>query len=572
MKFLSQDDIAKSLAAAGVVTAEAVDAARKAAASSGKGVVDALFDERLADGGSLSRAIAGTMDLPYADLEAASVTPDVCALLSRRLVVRYRVFPVEYDGRVLKVATSAPYNLRAFDELRALASVEIEPVVAAPDGIRKAIDQHYGVGADTVDTLMDSGNGGVSVLEESRTDADITAVNEEATLIRFVNQLLVEALRLRATDVHLEPFENRLLVRYRIDGALCDAPIPEEASRFQRAIVSRIKIMSNLNIAETRLPQDGRLKLLVHGREIDVRVSIIPMLFGEGVVLRLLDKSNLFYSLERLGMAPDTLTLFTEIIARPHGIFLVTGPTGSGKTTTLYGALEKIRSPELKVITIEDPIEYQLDGVNQIQVKPEIEFDFAEGLRRILRHDPDVIMVGEIRDRETAETAIQAAMTGHLVFSTLHTNDAAGALTRLVHMGIEPYLVGSSVEAVMAQRLVRVLCPSCKAPETSHEAIALAERAAAGRPFALFKAVGCRNCRETGYFGRRGVFELLSVDDAIRDKVLDHAPSTHIRRYAISRGMRTLRDDGWLKAFDGVTTVDEVLRVSREEPVEVEKA
>jgi general secretion pathway protein E/type IV pilus assembly protein PilB len=561
----------KCLAAAGVVTPEVAEAARKSAAASGRGAIDAIYEERLADNHTLSRAIAETMGLPYADLEGASVTPDVCALLARRLVVRYRVFPIEYDGRVLKVATSAPYNLRALDELRALAAIEIEPVVAAPESIRKAIDQHYGVGADTVDTLVDSGNG-VSILEESGSGSDITAINEEATLIRFVNQVLVEALRLRATDVHLEPFENRMLVRYRIDGALCDAPIPEEASRFQRAIVSRIKIMSNLNIAETRLPQDGRLKLMVHGREIDVRVSIIPMLFGEGVVLRLLDKSNLFFSLEKLGMAADTLDRFKEIITRPHGIFLVTGPTGSGKTTTLYAALEKIRSPELKMITIEDPIEYQLDGVNQIQVKPEISFDFAEGLRRILRHDPDVIMVGEIRDRETAETAIQAAMTGHLVFSTLHTNDAAGALTRLVHMGIEPYLVGSSVEAVMAQRLVRNLCPSCKAPETSHEAIEIAKKAAAGRSFALFKAVGCRDCRGTGYFGRQGVFELLSIDDAVRDMVLERAPSTHIRRYAIREGMRTLRDDGWLKAFDGFTTVAEVIRVSREEPSEIAKA
>jgi len=572
MNFLSQDEILESLAAAGVVSAEAAETARASAAASGKGVVDVLFDAHLADSANLSRAIADRMGLPCIDLESVLVAPDVCALLPRRLVVRYRVFPVEFDGKALKVATSAPYNIRAFDELRTLAGIGIEPVFAAPEGIRKAIDQHYGVGADTVDTLVDAGNSDVSVLEDARGDADITAANEEATLIRFVNQVLVEALSMRATDVHFEPFENRMLVRYRIDGQLCDAPIPKEASRFQRAIVSRIKIMSNLNIAETRLPQDGRLKLLVHGREVDVRVSIIPMLFGEGVVLRLLDKSNLFLSLEKLGMAKDTLERFAGVIGRPHGIFLVTGPTGSGKTTTLYAALEKIRSPELKVITIEDPIEYQLDGVNQIQVKPEINFDFAEGLRRILRHDPDVIMVGEIRDRETAETAIQAAMTGHLVFSTLHTNDAAGALTRLVHMGIEPYLVGSSVEAVMAQRLVRILCPSCKAPETSREAFDVAGRAAAGRPNNLLKAVGCRTCRGTGYFGRQGVFELLSIDDNIRDMVLDHAPSTHIRKYAISEGMRTLRDDGWLKVFEGLTTVDEVVRVSKEEPSEAEKS
>jgi len=564
MNFLSQDEIAQSLAAAGVVTADAVEAARKSAAASGRGAVDVFFDESLADCGPLCRAIADAMALPYADLDAASVTPDVCALLPRRLVVRYKVFPLAYDGRVLKVATSAPYNLRALDELCALARMEIEPVVAAPESIAKAIDRHYGVGADTVDTLVDNGNG-IAVLDETRSDGDITVANEEATLIRFVNQVLVEALRMRATDVHLEPFENRMAVRYRIDGALCDASIPEEASRFQRAIVSRIKIMSNLNIAETRLPQDGRLKLLVHGHEIDVRVSIIPMLFGEGVVLRLLDKSNLFFSLERLGMGADTLEGFTRIISRPHGIFLVTGPTGSGKTTTLYAALEKIRSPELKVITIEDPIEYQLDGVNQIQVKPEIDFDFAQGLRRILRHDPDVIMVGEIRDRETAETAIQAAMTGHFVFSTLHTNDAAGALTRLVHMGIEPYLVSSSVEATMAQRLVRILCTSCKAPESSHEAIDMARSAADGRDMTLFKAVGCKDCRGTGYLGRQGIFELLTIDDAIRDMVLERAPSTHIRKYAISQGMRTLRDDGWLKVFAGLTTVAEVIRVSKEE-------
>jgi general secretion pathway protein E/type IV pilus assembly protein PilB len=564
VNLLTQDEMVTSLAAAGVVAPDAAEVARKSAASSGKGAVDVLFEDRLADASALSRAVAGIMGLPFADLETHAAGPDVCALLPRRLVVRYKVFPMAYDGTVLQVATSAPYNIRAFDELRSLASVDIEPVVASPDAIGKAIDRHYGLGADTVDTLVDAGNG-VSVLDASNVQADITAASEEATLIRFVNQVLVEALRLRATDVHIEPFENRIVVRYRIDGMLYPAPIPEEAGRFQRAIVSRIKIMSNLNIAETRLPQDGRLKLVVHGREIDVRVSIIPMLFGEGVVLRLLDKSNLFFSLEALGMAGDTLAGFRAVIARPHGIFLVTGPTGSGKTTTLYAALEKIRSPELKLITIEDPIEYQLDGVNQIQVKPEIRFDFAQGLRRILRHDPDVVMVGEIRDRETAETAIQAAMTGHLVFSTLHTNDAAGALTRLVHMGIEPYLVGSSVEGVMAQRLVRILCLSCKAPETSHEAFDLAERSGLGRPEALFKAVGCRDCRGTGYRGRQGIFELLLVDDAVRDMVLEHEPSTSIRKHAVSRGMRTLRGDGWLKAFAGLTTVEEVLRVSKDD-------
>jgi type II secretion system protein E len=566
MNFLSQDEIVRSLTAAGIVSNEAAEAARKSASASGKGAIDALFDDKLVDGGALSKAIAHAMDLPYADLETTAVAQDVCAMIPRRLVVRYRVFPLEYDGCVLKVATSAPYNLRLLDELRSLAAIELEPVVSAPDAISKVIDRHYGVGADTVDTLVDAGND-VAVLDDSRGNGDITAANEEATLIRFVNQILVEALRMRATDVHLEPFEKRMSVRYRIDGALYEAPIPEEASRFQRAIVSRIKIMSNLNIAETRLPQDGRLKLLVHGREIDVRVSIIPMLFGEGVVLRLLDKANLFFSLEKLGMDGVTLQGFTKVISLPHGIFLVTGPTGSGKTTTLYAALEKIRSPELKVITLEDPIEYQLDGVNQIQVKPEIQFDFAQGLRRILRHDPDVIMVGEIRDRETAETAIQAAMTGHLVFSTLHTNDAPGALTRLVHMGIEPYLVGSSVEAVMAQRLVRILCPSCKEPETSREAIDMAEKAAGGKPMTLFKAVGCRNCRGTGYHGRQGIFEFLNVDDHVSDMVLQHAPANHIRKYATAHGMVSLRGDGWRKVLQGLTTVDEVIRASKEDAV-----
>ncbi len=567
-------DLGEILVRKGFITQAEVEEALRAQRESQERLGAALVRLGLISEEQALEALSEQLGIPYVELTDLSPDPTLLDMVPSRVVFRHQVFPVDLvDGRLL-VATADPLDIRLFDELRTLLGREVEPVIASPRDIRTAISTYYGVGADTVDTLVRENGKTVDLLREQEealasATEDLSQTDDRATLIRFVNQVLVEALNLRATDVHIEPFEKELRVRYRIDGVLQEANVPPEARRLQNAIISRIKIMAGLDIAEKRLPQDGRIRLALGGREIDVRVSIIPMLFGEGVVLRLLDKASLFLSLEELGMDKHSLEGFRDVVARPHGIILVTGPTGCGKTTTLYAALEKVRSPELKVLTIEDPIEYQLEGVNQIQVRPAIGLDFAEGLRRLLRHDPDVLMVGEIRDRETAETAIQAAMTGHLVFSTLHTNDAASALTRLVHMGIESYLVASSVEAVMAQRLVRVICDQCKEEDTSAEHVAQSKRSetplrelTSRSDVVLYHGVGCRHCRDTGYYGRQGIFELIALDDAIRDMVLERASNYQIKQYALANGARSLRQAAWLKVLAGVTTLDELYRVT----------
>jgi general secretion pathway protein E len=378
----------------------------------------------------------------------------------------------------------------------------------------------------------------------------------------MVNQIMSRAVEQRASDIHIEPFEDELRVRYRIDGVLHDMDSPPNNQT--AAVISRIKLMAKLNIAERRLPQDGRIKMRLVGREIDLRVSSLPTLYGESVVLRILDRSSITVDLEKLGMPIGTLDDFTGMIEQPHGLLLVTGPTGSGKTTTLYGALDKINSPDKKIITIEDPVEYQLKGVNQIHVRAQIGLTFASGLRSIVRQDPDVIMVGEIRDPETAEIAIQAALTGHLVLATLHTNDAPGAISRLLDMGVEDYLLASSLIGVLAQRLVRQLCPECRTPEPPRPELG-AEFGADGDVVTTYDAVGCAACAETGYRGRRGIYELLSVDEAIRKLIIARTPAEQIKAQAISAGMRTLRDDGWRKVREGTTTVAEVLRVTQDE-------
>jgi general secretion pathway protein E len=389
---------------------------------------------------------------------------------------------------------------------------------------------------------------------------------QEASVVRLVNEILLEAIESRASDVHIESQPSGVKVRYRIDGLLQAQPTPPEINRFQAAIISRLKIMARLNIAEKRLPQDGRIKLKVHGREVDVRVSVIPMLHGEGIVMRILDKGRMQFSLDKIGMRGPMRKSFDELIRIPHGIILVTGPTGSGKTTTLYSALLDIKSEDTKIITTEDPVEYQLEGINQIQVHPKIGLTFAASLRSILRHDPDVVLVGEIRDHETAENAIQASLTGHLVFSTLHTNDAPSAYTRLVDMGIEPFLVASTIEAVMAQRLVRTLCTKCREgylPKRDElpKDFPWDEFIATGEP--LYRERGCRLCRESGYTGRQGIFELCATTDAVRQKAHDRASSWEIRKAALADGMRTLRQDAWDNVLAGRTTVDEVLRVTK---------
>ena len=422
-------------------------------------------------------------------------------------------------------------------------------------------------GGETIEGLIEQKmeEDGVELLDAIETDgSELSEMAQEASVVRLVNEILLEAVETRTSDVHIESQQDGIVIRYRIDGILHTQPVPQEINHFRAAIISRLKIMAKLNIAEKRLPQDGRIKIRVKGREVDVRVSVIPMIHGEGLVMRILDKGAMKFELKSLGMAESTYKIFRKLIALPHGIILVTGPTGSGKTTTLYSSLIEINDPTTKIITTEDPVEYQLPGINQIQVHPKIGLTFAQSLRSILRHDPDVVLVGEIRDLETAENAIQASLTGHLVFSTLHTNDAAGAFTRMGDMGVEPFLVASTVEAIMAQRLVRRLCKNCCEvidPSSLELPVDFPHEMFAGKE--VFGPVGCRECRGVGYRGRLGIYELLVNDDTLRELAQEGASAWEIKKTAVANGMKTLRDDGWLKVLAGETSIDEVLRITK---------
>lgn len=512
------------------------------------------------------RAIGEALGLEFVDLTETEIDLSLLKGFPTRFIHRASLFPIRRRNGSLTVATADPFNLYPIDELSAATGLSVIPVLAASNEIAKLIKTHLGVGSETIDGLLAQANDGVELLEEIETDgSELSEMAQEPSVVRLVNEILLEAIQSRASDVHIETQQHGLSVRYRIDGVLHPQPIPPEINRFQAAIISRLKIMARLNIAERRLPQDGRIQLKVSGRDVDVRVSVIPMIHGEGIVLRLLDKGAMEFALRKLGMEQDTYETFHELIQLPHGIILVTGPTGSGKSTTLYSALLEIRSGETKIITTEDPVEYQLDGINQIQIHPKIGLTFGNSLRSILRHDPDIILVGEIRDLETAENAIQASLTGHLVFSTLHTNDSAGAYTRLVDMGVEPFLVSSTVEGVMAQRLVRVLCPECKAPYHPRR-----DELPADFPWdrlppggTLYRAVGCRQCRQVGYAGRVGLFELMVTTDRIRQLAHERVSTWEIFRAALEEGMRNLRDDGWLKVLDGRTSVQEVVQATK---------
>jgi general secretion pathway protein E/type IV pilus assembly protein PilB len=480
-----------------------------------------------------------------------------------KLVFRKKIVPVSRDDGTLTVATSDAFDLYSFDELRLLTGLEIHPVLAPEEEIAKVIKARFGVGGDTIDEMMMSSDDLEVISETAENGEDLVEMAQEASVIKLVNEIFLEAIGERASDIHIEPYENDLHVRFRIDGVLQPASVPPQIRSFQAAIISRIKIMSNLNIAEKRLPQDGRIKLQVGGRQIDIRVSVIPMLFGEGIVMRILDKATIMFTLPELGMDDQTFAMFNDLITQPHGIILVTGPTGSGKTTTLYAALQEIVSDKIKVLTVEDPVEYHLGGVNQIQVKPKINMTFARGLRAILRHDPDAVMIGEIRDLETAEAAIQASLTGHLVLSTLHTNDACSAPTRLLDMGVEPFLVASTLAGAMAQRLVRTICPNCKEsydPDREQLPPDLEQELPAGAK--LYRGTGCRKCRNTGYHGRSGLFELMLANDVIREKMMVRAPTGQIVAAARDNGMHMLRADGWDKVKAGITTPEEILRVA----------
>ncbi|HEV2434673.1 MAG TPA: GspE/PulE family protein [Verrucomicrobiae bacterium] len=507
------------------------------------------------------RWLAKEYGVDYTTLDDLEPDRQLLSLFPARILLKEELLPLKRLNGTVEVATSRLFATQGLDALKTLTGLNLKPILASSEAIQREIKKRLGVGADTIGTLEEEK--ALEVVDENAEDTDLdNAGEDEASIIRFVNQVLKDAIELRASDIHLEPFEDEFRIRYRIDGVLQDIPVPAQLKRFQPAIVSRVKILSHLNIAEKRLPQDGRIKVRIDEAEVDIRVSIIPMLHGEAVVMRLLRQNATLRGMEQLDMDKRELECFRRVLQLPHGIILVTGPTGSGKTSTLYTALNEINDSDRKIITIEDPVEYQLKGINQIQVNEKSGLTFARGLRSILRHDPDVILVGEIRDQETAEIAVQASLTGHLVFSTLHTNDAPGAVTRLADMGVEPYLVSSSLEAVLAQRLVRVLCPHCKQADNSPTAQALKEKLGIAANATIYRSTGCRECRNTGFFGRHAIFEWMDSDSEIRQLVLKNASTDQIRDAARRTGMKTLAEDGWRLVRLGITTVEEVLSVT----------
>lgn len=507
------------------------------------------------------RWLAAEYGLAFTTLEDLEPDRQLLSLFPARILLKEELLPLKRTNGTVEVATSRLFATHGLDALKTLTGLNLKPILASSEAIQREMKKRLGVGADTIGTLGEEK--GFEVVDENPDeDTNLDGVEDEASIIRFVNQVLKDAIDLRASDIHLEPFEDEFRIRYRIDGVLQDVPVPPQLKQFQPAIVSRVKILSHLNIAEKRLPQDGRIKIRIEDSEVDIRVSVIPMLHGEAVVMRLLRQNSKLRGLPDIGMDKRELDCFRRVLQMPHGIILVTGPTGSGKTSTLYTALNEINDSVRKIITIEDPVEYQLKGVNQIQVSEKAGLTFARGLRSILRHDPDVVLIGEIRDQETAQIAVQASLTGHLVFSTLHTNDAPGAVTRLVDMGVEPYLVASSLEAVLAQRLVRVLCKHCKEPDDTPTAQTLKAQIGIPANATIYKSVGCRECRNTGFYGRHAIFEWMDSDNEIRQLVLKSASSDQIRDAARKQGMKTLAEDGWRLVRLGMTTVEEVLSVT----------
>ncbi len=555
-------DIESILQQRGLVSEDQWRDAKSQAA--GRRIDGVLIEMGLLSEEQVLEAFADELGMELVELGDFEVDTDVISQFPTAAIFRHEVLPLDRQNGTVRVATSDPFDLEALSELSSLSGLELDPVLARHDDIVELIKANLGVGGDTITELVArQAEDGVELLEGiDDIDGDLAEEAQAASVIRLVNELLIEALELNATDVHIEPQENGLRVRYRIDGMLRPQPVPPEINQFYSSIVTRLKIMSRLNIAERRLPQDGRIKLRIRGREIDVRVSIIPMIHGEGVVLRLLDKSRMVFDLVNVGLPPEIIRVFGELIELPHGIILVTGPTGCGKTTTLYSCLNELKSTTTKIITVEDPVEYQTEGINQIQVHSKIGLTFAHGLRSILRHDPDVILVGEIRDAETANAAIQASLTGHLVFSTLHTNDAASAFTRLIDMGVEPFLASSTVEGVMAQRLIRQLCLECRESYTPDESD-MPSDFPRPLPEVMYRPVGCRACRDTGYSGRTGIFELLRTDEGVRDLCIERASSSKIRQHGLENGMTTLRQSGWLKVAEGVTDVEEIARITK---------
>lgn len=526
----------------------------------GKSLADAVVDSGVVERSAILSAVADYLGYQYLGDPPSSVSPEVAATVRPSVARMYAVVPYEVDDTSVSLLAKDPFNSSIIDDLTFTLNKDISLTVCDPEYFDKLLVATYGEEDSSIDDILGDLGDSFSSDDELTSESDLTDLANQTPIIRFVNLVLQQAIKDKASDIHFEPFEDQFRIRYRIDGALYEmAPPPKNLAI---PVISRIKVLSNMNISETRIPQDGRIKMTIAGRPVDLRVSTLPTQFGESVVLRVLDKSVVNLDLEALSLPDDILNTIRELVDRPNGIFIVTGPTGSGKTTTLYSALREVNNVETKILTAEDPVEYEIDGIMQVAVNHQVGLDFARALRAFLRQDPDKIMVGEIRDIETAQIAVQASLTGHVVLSTLHTNDAPGAVTRLIDMGLEPFLISASLEAILAQRLVRRICPTCRtAYEPGQDLIEILEvdpLEIADKDF--FYGEGCPDCSNTGYRGRVGLFEMIVVSDAIRELINNRAPTLAIKQKALEQGMRSLRDDGLRSIFDGKSTIEEVLK------------
>jgi len=555
-------ELGRHLMDKGIITREQINDVNSRCAITGNSFAQLLVSEKLAPEPEVLAALSTLTHIPFCHIADFTIDTDAVAAVPARVALRYEIMPVDLEKNVITLATSNVPDSATIDSMHMLLGLGLDWVLCTDIDIKKSVKHFYGLGADSVDDLIEA----TSNEEIEIKGTDVSRDSEEAGVITFVNQIIFEAIRMTATDIHLEPFEDNLRLRYRIDGILQRIPIPKGIRKLSKAISSCVKIMADMDIAERRKPHDGRIQVRSGGDEFDLRVSILPTRFGETVNMRILNRKSMFIDLNGLGLNNRQLPVIKELSDLPHGVILLTGPTGSGKTTTLYAILSRINTDEVKIITVEDPIEYQINGINQIQVQSQIGVTFASILRSILRHDPDIILIGEIRDMETADIAVRASLTGHLVFSTLHTNDAPSAITRLIDMGVEPFLVSSCLEGIIAQRLVRRVCNKCRTEMTPDD-MTIEE---IGQYFPkeiktakFYKGHGCPDCNFTGFRGRIALFEIMVLNDVLRGMVVHRRPSNEIRNKALEYGLVTLRHDGWARALEGVTSVDEVMRVAR---------
>jgi len=562
-------ELVQALIGRGLVTREQVEELKVRSALTGDRLDALLVRENLVGESEVLTALSGLTNIPFKAVADFRIPPEAVAKVPPKVALNYRVVPLDLQGGMLVLGISQVPTLMLADNLRMLLNAAIEWVLCTEPEVTRTIQHFYGLGAETVAAISEQ-----SISEETEIqESNVGEESADAGMIRFVNQVIAEAIRRDATDIHIEPFETHLRLRYRIDGLMQEIPLPKAIQKYRKAVASCVKIMAELDIAERRKPHDGRIKVRSGTEEFDLRVSILPTRYGETVNMRILNRRAMFIDLHHLGLSDRQLPAIESLSALPHGVILITGPTGSGKTTTLYATLSRLNTPDVKIITVEDPIEYQMEGINQIQIHSKINLTFASALRSILRHDPDIILIGEIRDSETADIAVRASLTGHLVFSTLHTNDAPSAVTRLNDMGVEPFLISSSLEGVIAQRLVRRICKACKEPTSINDAIideirtTMPAGAMDGATYSRGK--GCPECGFTGYRGRLAIFEIMVLDETLRGMIVKQRPSNELRHYIVATGFATLRQDGLRRVIDGQTTVEEVLRVARKAEVAV---